>query len=261
MIALNYEGIASLALSSRFQGFNPPWGFAPFVLGSKSLFQSQINHKTKLTISTIKAFPNFENKNMQYPEFYNQVETIKLYDPLSDFLGAFEEGIIEFSYLDVVKSAGHSCATMAGAYLVTLTALKALYKNEMPQRGGVKISIKGDIEEGVMGVISNTFSQITGATEISGFKGIGGNFARHSLLEFGADIKGAFRFERTDNGEAVDLVYNPIPPDDKQMGLMQKIMMKQASEADVKEFKELWQDRVKRTLLEHATDPNVIRIL
>ena len=198
---------------------------------------------------------------MNYPEFYNQVETIKLYDPLSDFLGAFEEGIIEFSYLDVVKNAGHSCATMAGAYLITQTALKALYKNEMPQRGGIKISIKGEMEEGVMGVMSNAFTQITGATEINGFKGIGGNFVRHSLMEFGADIKGAFRFERIDNGEFVDLVYHPTPPDEKQMELMQKIMLKQASDSDVIEFKALWQDRVKRTLLEHATDPNVIRIL
>lgn len=198
---------------------------------------------------------------MKYPEFYNQVETIKLYDPLSDFLGAFEEGIIEFSYLDVVKSAGHSCATMAGAYLITLTALKALYKNEMPQRGGIKIAIKGDFEEGVMGVMSNAFSQITGATEISGFKGIGGNYARHSLMEFNADIKGAFRFERIDNGEAVELVYSPIPPDEKQMPLMQKIMMKQANTDDLKEFKALWQDRVRKILMEHATDPNVIRIV
>lgn len=207
------------------------------------------------------AFPNFENKNMKYPEFYNQVETIKLYDPLSDFLGAFEDGIIEFSYLDVVKSAGHSCATMAGAYLIVQKALKALYKEEMPQRGGIKISIKGDLEEGVMGVISNAFSQITGATEISGFKGIGGKFARHSLMSFNADIRGGFQFERTDTGESVELVYQPIPPVEEQMFLMQKIMSQQASQADKNKFKELWQDRVRKILLEHRDDPNVIRIL
>lgn len=198
---------------------------------------------------------------MKYPEFYNQVETITLYDPLSDFLGAFEDGMIEFSYLDVVKSAGHSCATMAGAYLMTLTALKALYKGETAQRGGIKIFFKGDMEEGVMGVISNTFSLITGATELSGFKGIGGNFARHSLMSFNADIRGGFRFERTDTGDSVDLVYKPIPPDDKQMLLMQKIMGKQASTEDVIEFKALWQERVRKTLLEHKEDPNVIRIV
>ena len=198
---------------------------------------------------------------MLYPEFYNQVETIKLYDPLSNFLGAFEEGIIEFSYLDVVKSAGHSCATMAGAYLITQTALKALYKDKTPQRGNIKISIKGKLEEGVMGVMANAFTQITGATEISGFKGIGGDFARHSLMSFNADIRGGFRFERMDTGDSVDLVYNPIPPDEKQMMLMQKIMNQQASVEDLTAFKALWQERVRKTLLDHKNDPNVISIV
>lgn len=198
---------------------------------------------------------------MKYPDFYKQIETIMLYDPLSDFLGAFEDGIIEFSYLDVVKSAGHSCATMAGAYLITLTALKALYKEEIPQRGGIKVSMKGEMEEGVLGVISNAFSQITGATKISGFKGIGGQFVRHSLMDFHADIKGDFKFERTDTGESVELIYQPIPPVPEQQLLMQKIMSEQATKAEKHAFKELWQDRVRKILLEHKDDPNVIRIL
>lgn len=222
---------------------------------------SQLNHKTVFYIFLLKAFCTFENKNMKYPEFYNQVETITLFDPLSDFLGAFEDGMIEFSYLDVVKSAGHSCPTIAGAYLITLTALKALYQNEIPKRGHIKISIKEEFEEGVIGVISNVFSQITGATEFSGFKGIGGKFARHSLMSDNADIRGGFRFERTDTGKFVELVYHPIAAEDKQMILMQKILSQQARSEEVKEFKELWQDRVKRTLLDHKEDPKVIKII
>ena len=54
---------------------------------------------------------------------------------LASFLGAFEDGIIEYSYLDVVKSAGHSCPTVLGAYLMTLKGLEALYKDEIPKRG------------------------------------------------------------------------------------------------------------------------------
>jgi len=45
---------------------------------------------------------------MNYPEFFNTIETIKLKDPLSNLLGTFENGLVEFSYLDVVKNAGHS---------------------------------------------------------------------------------------------------------------------------------------------------------
>ncbi len=65
---------------------------------------------------------------MQYPIFYDQVENIKLYDPLSDFLGAVDKGDIEITYLDCVKLAGHSCPTVAGAYLMALTGLKDFTK-------------------------------------------------------------------------------------------------------------------------------------
>ncbi|HIP30419.1 MAG TPA: hypothetical protein EYG93_00230, partial [Sulfurospirillum arcachonense] len=61
---------------------------------------------------------------MIYPKFYDEVETIKITDELSDVLGAFEDGNIEFSYLDVVKSAGHSCPTVAGAFLMLKEGLK-----------------------------------------------------------------------------------------------------------------------------------------
>ena len=37
---------------------------------------------------------------MHYPEFFTTTQSITLYDPLSEFLGAFEEGLITFSYLD-----------------------------------------------------------------------------------------------------------------------------------------------------------------
>ncbi len=52
---------------------------------------------------------------MIYPEFFRKIETIKLQDGLSDLLGTFENGLIEFSYLDIVKASGHSCPTIAGA--------------------------------------------------------------------------------------------------------------------------------------------------
>ena len=76
---------------------------------------------------------------MNYPQFFKTIETIKVQDPLSQVLGAFSDGEYEFSYLDVVKSAGHSCPTVAGAYLITLEALKALYKDQRAIRGDIKV--------------------------------------------------------------------------------------------------------------------------
>ena len=113
---------------------------------------------------------------MQYPNFYTKVETIKLYDPLSDFLGAFSNGIIEINYIDCVKLAGHSCPTVAGAYLMTLHGLKALYPDSLPQRGNLRVSLREDRSKGVTGVVGNIISFITGASDETGFKGIQGNF-------------------------------------------------------------------------------------
>ena len=79
---------------------------------------------------------------MIYPQFFNKIPTIKLQDDLASFLGAFEDGVIEFSYLDIVKSAGHSCPTVLGAYLMTLEGLEALYENEIPKRGEIIVEFK-----------------------------------------------------------------------------------------------------------------------
>jgi formylmethanofuran dehydrogenase subunit E len=185
---------------------------------------------------------------MRYPEFYDTVESIELVDPLAKILGAFENGEYEISYMEVVKAAGHSCPTVAGAYLMTAAALKALYGDERAVRGNVKVEFAEALEDGVAGVIGNVVSQITGATDKSGFKGLGGKFARHSLMHFSADVKSSGRFTRLDNAESVDVVYNPssIPADPEMMPLMQKMQSGAATPQDMKKFGDLWQDRVRR---------------
>jgi len=185
---------------------------------------------------------------MNYPNFFNKIETIKLQDPLSAFLGTFENGIVEFTYLDIVKSAGHSCPTVAGAYLCTLNGLKALYKDELPKRGDIKLEFSESQTDGVAGVIASVITNITGATTDFGFKGIGGNFNRTNLMFFNQDIKSSVKFTRLDTNESVEVEYNPnsIPPQEKQQALMQKIMQKVASKEDKLEFGKAWQDRVRR---------------
>jgi len=184
---------------------------------------------------------------MTYPEFFKEIETIKLQDDLSSFLGTFENGMVEFSYLDIVKSAGHSCPTVAGAYLLAREGLKALYKDEIPKRGDIFVSFKENSSSGVAGVIANVITQITGATVSSGFKGIGGQFVRHSLMEFDTNINSSVKFRRMDNNQTVELLYDPsdIQGDPMQQILMQKIMQNIASDDEKKEFGKLWQQRVK----------------
>ncbi len=186
---------------------------------------------------------------MNYPKFFDEIESIKLQDDLAKLLNAFDDGLVEFTYPDVVKSAGHSCPTVAGAYLMCLEGLKVLYKNDLPKRGEILISFKEAAIEGVAGVIGNVVSQITGATEKNGFKGIGGDFARHGLMKFKEDISSSIKLQRKDNGSSVEINYNPgsIHPNPLMFEIMEKIRSGVALSPDEKiSFGKLWQQRVEK---------------
>lgn len=200
---------------------------------------------------------------MQYPKFFDQVESITLYDPLSAVLGTFNDGLVEITYLDVVKAAGHSCPTVAGAYLMSARALEALYDDKTPERGAIKVEFKESSDEGVAGVIANVITHITGATETSGFKGLNGKFARHSLMAFNSNIASSARFTRVDNNASVDLFYNPstIAPNPQMQPLMQKIMSDNASQEDRDTFAKLWQERVQKILIDNSKNPNIIKVV
>lgn len=184
---------------------------------------------------------------MTYPQFFEKIPTIKLQDELASFLGAFDSGIIEFSYLDIVKSAGHSCPTVLGAYLMTLEGLKALYKDEIPKRGEIIVEFKESQTTGVAGVIGNVITNITGATTTNGFKGIAGKYDRNYLMKFDKDTSGAsVRFVRADTQKKVDVTYDPnsIFPDRNMSVLMQKSIQGTATNEERIEFGRLWQKRV-----------------
>jgi len=188
---------------------------------------------------------------MQYPIFYDQVENIKLYDPLSNFLGAIDNGNVEITYLDCVKLAGHSCPTVAGAYLMALIGLKKLYENSLPQRGIIHVSMNEAENEGVTGVMCNIISFISGAGGTGGFKGIQGNFSRNNLTTYNIPMKGEVTLTRLDTNQSVSISYNPsaVPADEKMMPLMGKNLKNIASEEEKTLFKTLWQEHVKKILL------------
>lgn len=199
---------------------------------------------------------------MNYPEFFDKIPTIKLKDNLSSFLGAFENGEIEFSYKEIIKSAGHSCPTVLGAYLMTYKALCELFKDEIPIRGEIKIEFSTKQTDGVTGVISNVMSNITGATFDTGFKGIAGNFDRRFLMFFEKDISSNVRFTRVDNQNSVDVFYDPsmIGADSKMQGLMQKAISKTASSDELEEFGKLWQNRVEQISLKIDEVISVVKL-
>ncbi len=199
---------------------------------------------------------------MRYPSFYDKVEPIRLYDPLSEFLGASEKGLIEISYLECVKLAGHSCPTVAGAYLMAAIGLGALYGDTTPVRGGIEVSLREPLDEGVTGVTGNVLGFITGAGNEGGFKGIGGNFSRKSLLHYGADIGGEVMLRRTDTGRAVILGYDPssVPPDPRMRTLMAQALGGSTSDGEKQLFGELWQARVEKILLDISMHEGMVTV-
>lgn len=198
-------------------------------------------------------------KTMSHPAFFAAVAPLKLRDPLAQFLGAAEQGEIEYSYLDAVKLAGHSCPTVAAAYWLTHRALASLYPGELPERGAIRVDFREDRLSGVTGVIANVVSMLTGATSDTGFKGLAGQFDRRNLLFFNAAVPLDIRFTRTDSGRQVDVAARPsqVAADPAMPGLMQRCLAGQGSAEEARRFGELWQDRVRQMLLEQREDPAV----
>jgi formylmethanofuran dehydrogenase subunit E len=188
---------------------------------------------------------------MKYPDFFDKVPAINLQDPLSNFLGAFEDGKMHISYLECVKLAGHSCPTVAGAYLVALHGLKALYGTDLPKRGTVHVSMRESETTGVTGVICNVISFIAGANGASGFKGLNGNMARNNLVSYDVPMDGEVTLTRTDTNQSVTLSYDSsmVPADPMMQPLMGKCMQGMATPEEKKEFGRLWQARVEKILL------------
>lgn len=191
---------------------------------------------------------------MKNIDFYNNVESIVLKDKLGEFLGVDED--FEYTFKDVVKLSGHSCPTVAGAYLMTLYSLKKLYPLGLPIRGEIKVELRDSKSAGTTGVLANVASFITGAKEEDGFKGLQGKYFRNNLLKFEVAMKGEIRFTRLDNQESVEVGYDlsNIVLSNFNPSLMQKGLQNIATKEELETFGAAWQQRVKEILLKHKDD-------
>ncbi|GFL21836.1 hypothetical protein TUM15756_11210 [Neisseria gonorrhoeae] len=197
------------------------------------------------------------------PEFFDRAPTLTVQDPLAAFLGAAENGILTYRYADAVRLCGHSCPTVAGAYLMVIKGLKALYGEELPERGGIEAAMQGTRDEGTVGITASVVQLLTGAAPETGFGGIGmqGRFARRNLLSFGAgEINGTLTLRRKDNGKTVAVSLNAaLQPFAPQMrDIMPKAVGGSASAKELERFGQLWQARVKAFLTESADDPQFV---
>lgn len=200
---------------------------------------------------------------MHTPAFFEAVPAIVVVDPLAEILGAAEGGAIEYHYRDAVKLAGHSCPTVAGAWLMTRTALARLYPDDVPQRGGMRVELRQAVDEGVAGVIASVVGLVTGAANEGGFKGLAGRFGRQGLLRFGVPMTGETRFTRLDTGRSVEVAHRPqaVPRPAGLSDLMRDALTPPSDHATRQDFAKAWQGWVQTILLDHADDPALIEVI
>ncbi|GLR65159.1 FmdE family protein [Marinospirillum insulare] len=202
---------------------------------------------------------------MTFPSFFEAAPTILMRDPLAQLLGSATDGVIEYRYVDVVKLAGHSCPTVAGAFLTARAALKALYPDAVPERGNISVHMSAPETQGTTGVVAQVLTLITGAATQAGFKGIGPRFGRNGLLSFASEDthNPEVRFERLDTGAAVKVFFDAhrVPADTTQPERMQAVIQNRETPEQQLEFARLWQARVKQILLEHADDPALLSLV
>ena len=199
------------------------------------------------------------------PAFFDDAPAIAVHDALAEFLGAAEGGVVVYRYADAVKLAGHSCPTVAGAFMMARAALRALYPEpgQLTERGEIRVDLRDRRDAGVAGVIGSVLGLVTGAAGDGGFRGIGGRFVRRDRLHFEQPVAdGEVRFTRLDDGRSVaaTLHLERVPGDPRMAWAMSRCLGGDALPEEAALFRELWQDRVRRILVEHADDPELVAI-
>ena len=197
---------------------------------------------------------------MEYPKFFDEIEPIVLYDTLAQFVGVNSTGEITLSYLDIVKTAGHSCGTVAGAYLCAQMGLKALFPHTLPHRGEIQVEIQKSPTQENAGVVGCVLSNITGATTNYGFGGIPtGEYNRRSLLFYEAPITCDIQLTRLDTKDRVQLNYRPqrlVQP----MKILMSAISPDASMEDKARFPERFQAMVETIFKEKEQLVDVVFI-
>lgn len=179
---------------------------------------------------------------------FPQSAALEFFDPLAELLGA-GDGVFRYTFDDVVKTAGHACPTVAGAFVMVQQAVARLYPDERPLRGGLRIRFAGAPDQGANGPFTQVLTLLTGAAAENGFGGLGGQYVRKGLLRFEPAAEpgpATASFERTDGGDRVTLRYDPSPiPADPAMGDAMKQVLTGGADAETAgRFRKAWSSRV-----------------
>ena len=199
---------------------------------------------------------------MKFPDFYELAPVVPTRDAFAATLGAAQDGLLEYNYVDAVRLAGHSCPTVAGAFLIGRAALAALYPEGPAERGAISVHMPAPEDEGTTGVIAQVLTLLTGAAADNGFHGIQGRFRRKGLLSF-ADSREGRRSSSNASTPAQQWRWNSMfrwYRGTRPRGRLMAILQDRADASQREAFANAWQARVRRLLLEFADDPRVIHV-
>lgn len=195
-----------------------------------------------------------ESKQTNWNVDYEYADPIHIRDPVAEALAVLDPGDpFAVDYGDVVKTAGHSCPTAAGAFRITQRGLAELYPDAYPVRGEIEVTAGGPKADATYGVMSRIVSYITGAAEEDGFGGLsGGHGGRKNLLNFGEiETDGpTFVFRRLDTDEAVEVTYRvwAVPGAGPGVQYLGKLVEGTATDEERSAFAASWHDRVREVL-------------
>jgi hypothetical protein len=204
-------------------------------------------------------------------DYIDRVPPILIKEPFLELLGQNNQPI-PYSYKEAVKLTGHSCAAVAGAWIMTRKALEALYPDTLPVRGQIKVMIPGTEDEWFVGIFGQVITYVTGAAPKTGFPGaeFGQAFNRRNLMDYREKPSGTpppkmvWIFERTDTQAKVSVTYDlsrakpSMTPEESKMG--SKIANGQATPGEAKQWRENWNARAQFVLENGDRTPGVFTV-
>ncbi len=177
--------------------------------------------------------------------------SVTVHDSLAELLGV-GDGLITYTFEDVIKLSGHACPTVAGAFLMSICALKELYENDIPERGDIEITIYDEQSKGVIGPISQVFTLITGAASNNGFHGLAGQYVRSNLMKFiaGTNQPYPFVFKSISKGKSVGVSYDhsTIAAVPEMMRNLQSMLRENDNSSLREKFLTQWRDHISAIL-------------
>jgi hypothetical protein len=201
---------------------------------------------------------------MDYPDFFDAAPTIQTRDQLADLLGSYKEGLITYHYVDAVRVCGHSCPTVASAFLMARAALTMLYPEGPAERGNISVVMPAPEEEGTTGVVAQVLTLVTGAAASNGFPGIDGHHARKGLLTYARESgpSKAIQFCRLDTRQsvAVQVDLEVVPPDPQMQASIRQAFSGKLAPSEQRQFSNAWQGRVRQLFSEFADNPALMRV-